>query len=124
MKCPRCGSPTAPNSSVCTQCMTPLPVGASGTAAPALGAASAGAAAAPALDETITGTGRESRATNPRSDAVTEQWREALEIGTLLANRYQIVRRIGEGGMGAVYQARDLELNRVLALKVIRPSLA
>jgi len=104
--------------------MTPLPVGASGAAAPALGAASSGAAAAPALDETVTGAGRESWATPPRSDAVAEQSQEALEIGTVLANRYKIVRRIGEGGMGAVYQARDLELNRVVALKVIRPSLA
>jgi len=104
--------------------MTPLPVGASGIAAPALGAASSGAAAAPALDETLTGTGRESWATHPRSDAAAGQSREALEIGTVLANRYEVVRRIGEGGMGAVYQARDLELNRVVALKVIRPSLA
>jgi len=106
--------------------MTPLPVGASGAAAAALGAASSGAAAAPAPapDETITGTGRESWAAPPRSDGVAEQSQEALEIGTVLANRYEIVRRIGEGGMGAVYQARDLELNRVVALKVIRPGLA
>lgn len=124
MKCPRCGLPTAPNSTVCTQCMTPLPVGASGIAAPVLGGASSGTAAAPALDETFTGTGRESWETHPRADAVAGQSPEALEIGTVLANRYEIVRRIGEGGMGAVYQARDLELNRVVALKVIRPSLA
>ncbi len=74
--------------------------------------------------QTITGTGRESWATHPRSDTAAAQSREALEIGTVLANRYEIVRRIGEGGMGAVYQARDLELNRVVALKVIRPGLA
>jgi len=104
--------------------MTPLPVGAPSVAAPIQGAVSSGAAAAPALDETITGTGRESWATHPRSDTAAAQSREALEIGTVLANRYEIVRRIGEGGMGAVYQARDLELNRVVALKVIRPSLA
>src|SRR6267154_25770 len=124
MKCPRCGSPTAPNSTVCTQCITPLPVSAPRSTSPVLGIASSGAAAAPAMDETIMGAGRENRATHSRSNATARQSSDALEIGTVLANRYEIVRMIGEGGMGAVYQARDLQLNRLMALKVIRPDLA
>jgi hypothetical protein len=104
--------------------MTPLPVGAPGTALPAVGVASSGAAAAPAMDETITGTGRENWTNRARSNPAARQSPEALEIGTLLANRYEIVRTIGVGGMGAVYQARDLQLNRLVALKVIRPDLA
>lgn len=47
-----------------------------------------------------------------------------LQEGTVLGNRYEIVQLLGEGGMGAVYKAKDQELDRVIALKVIRPDLA
>lgn len=45
-------------------------------------------------------------------------------MGQLLDGRYRIQARIAAGGMATVYQAMDTRLDRVLALKVMHPSLA
>ena len=59
---------------------------------------------------------------SPNSD---RQFRAAeLQIGNLLGGRYELLQLLGEGGMGAVYKAADREVDRIVALKVIRPEMA
>jgi len=44
--------------------------------------------------------------------------------GKLLAERYQLRRRIGYGGMATVYEAVDRELNKPVAVKILNPNYA
>lgn len=50
--------------------------------------------------------------------------RAAFEPEEIVAGRYRIVRFIARGGMGEVYEAEDLELHDVVALKTILPEVA
>jgi len=43
-----------------------------------------------------------------------------LPPGQILGQRYEILQILGEGRHGAVYKARDVELNRMVASEVIR----
>ncbi|MFS8544437.1 MAG: Stk1 family PASTA domain-containing Ser/Thr kinase, partial [Limnochordales bacterium] len=45
-------------------------------------------------------------------------------IDTLLANRYRIQAKIGDGGMAVVYRALDIVLHRPVAIKCLRPQFA
>lgn len=42
-------------------------------------------------------------------------------MSKLLAGRYELVDKIGEGGMAVVYKAKDRLLNRFVAIKILRP---
>ncbi len=43
-----------------------------------------------------------------------------LEVGAMLGGRYEIIKRIGSGGMADVYMAKDHKLNRNIAVKVLK----
>src|SRR5581483_6179697 len=44
-----------------------------------------------------------------------------ISHGAVIAGRYEILRTLGQGGMGSVYEVFDRELERTIALKTIRP---
>jgi eukaryotic-like serine/threonine-protein kinase len=65
---------------------------------------------------------RPARVTQVPAPAATGD-RRGFQPGDLLANRFRIVRLLGRGGMGEVYEAHDGELGVAVALKTSRPEI-
>ena len=100
MVCPTCHHANPPDSVRCTKCSTPFP-----------------------LEDQLTLEGQSDHWSAPAAGAGAHGSGD-LKPGTLLGERYEIVRMVGQGGMGAVYEAHDREVDRRVALKVIRGDLA
>ena len=52
---------------------------------------------------------------------VSEAYFPVCTPGSILANRFRVIRFLSRGGMGEVYEAEDIELNRRVALKMVKP---
>ena len=55
--------------------------------------------------------------------AISEAQRQEIQDGKRRIGRYEIIKEVGQGAMGIVYQAWDPNVERVVALKVLRPDL-
>ncbi len=47
-----------------------------------------------------------------------------LALGSIFAERYEVLEQLGKGGMGEVYRVRDKKLDEQMALKVLKPDIA
>ena len=127
MFCPLCGKSNATGAERCLACGTTLPA----TTVPSAVSTGVGdddeppvPRELPAIDaNTLTGVS-ETPHSGSRTGGAPASPFNVLAAGQIFSGRYHIIRLLGAGGMGAVYQAWDAELGVSVALKVIRPDVS
>ena len=126
MVCASCSAANPDHLRICGQCGRAL----SGPGQTKAAASGGPSAASPAASRTQFETGvmspppAGSQFATQAFPSISGQSRPSFEPGSSFGTRYRIECLLGQGGMGAVYKAYDLELERTVALKLVRPELA
>ena len=109
-RCAGCGRDLDPDDQFCRSCGRPtlLTEDNEATVVIAEGDQASSAAHAPAEEAPVP-------ARRPSGSAFTDRFRQ------ILGTEYEIIMMLGQGGFARVYKARDLRLDRTVAIKVIRP---